>query len=147
LGSWGWVESDLVVAFPLRTSQLDVDLKATTDVQVGGIFKVTDHLQLGCGFFTDFSLDPAPNRLAESDVGFYGLTVGADFANRAEPVDTIKDGLYLAVAFRYAHGSGTLAGLIFPSTYPNPPAQPAQLNLVDVKVDELSVNLAFRAAF
>ncbi|MGB8331467.1 MAG: hypothetical protein WCE62_15180 [Polyangiales bacterium] len=149
LGSWGWVESDLVVAFPLHTSQLDIDLNATADVQVGGVFRVTDHLKLGCGFFTDFSAEPTPSRFAETDVDFYGFTVGADFVNREQTEENSQDGFYLAlaIAFRYAHGTGTMGGVTFPAAYPAPPAQPAELNLVDIKVDELSVNLAFKAAF
>jgi len=149
LGTWGWIEGDVVVNFPLRTAQLDVDWRTTADVQLGGVFKVTNHLQLGCGFFTDFSPEPTPNHFAETQVNFYGLTVGADFANRAEPSDTTKDGFYLALAlaFRYAHGTGTLAGVTFPTAYPSPSTEPAELNLVRVKVDELSINLAFKAAF
>jgi len=149
LGSWGWVEADLVVQFPIKTPELDIELNATANAQIGGIFNVKDHLKLGCGFFTDFSPAPTPNRLGERDVNFYGFTVGADFINREQPDETPKDGFYLAlaIAFRYAHGSGTMAGVMFPSAYPDPPAQPAEVDLIDVKLDEFGVNLAFKAAF
>lgn len=149
LGSWGWIEGDVVVSFPLRAAQLDVDWRTTADVHLGGVFKVTNQLQLGCGFFTDFSPEPTPNQFAETKVNLYGLTVGADFANRAEPPKDKEDGFYLALALavRYAHGTGTMAGVAFPSAYPSPPTQAAELNLIDVKLNELSVNLAFKGAF
>ena len=149
LGSWGWVEGDVIVAFPLRTPQLDINWRTTTDVHVGGVFNVTDRLQLGCGFFTDFSADTTPAQFADTRFDSYGLTVGADFANRAESSENGKDGFYiaLAAAFRYAHGTGTLGGVTFPSAYPNPPTQPAQINLVGATVDEFSLNVAVKAAF
>jgi hypothetical protein len=149
LGSWGWVEGDVVVSFPLRAGQLDIDWGITADVQLGGVFKVTNHLQLGCGFFTDFSPEPTQNQFAETQVSLYGFTVGADFGNRAEPRENEKDGFYLAlaVALRYAHGAGTVAGVTFPAAYPSSPSQVTELNLVDVKVNELSVNFAFKGAF
>ncbi|MGB5220998.1 MAG: outer membrane protein transport protein [Polyangiales bacterium] len=149
LGSWGWIEGDLVLSFPLHSAELDIDWRTTADVHLGAVLKVTSKLDLGCGFFTNFSPQPTPSRFAETQVNLYGLTVGADFANRAEPIKTTDDGFYLAlaVAFRYAHGSGTLAGVTFPSAYPSAGTQPAAVNLVEVKVNELSVNLAFKAAF
>ena len=55
--------------------------------------------------------------------------------------------LAVAVAFRYAHGSGTLAGVTFPSAYPSAGTQPTEVNLVEVTVNELSANVAFKAAF
>ncbi len=149
LGSWGWIEGDLVLSFPLRTAALDIDWRTTADVHLGAVFAVTTKLKLGCGFFTDISAEPTPTQFAETQINSYGLSVGADFANRAEPTETTKEGFYLAlaVAFRYAHGSGTMAGVAFPSTYPSAGTPPVELNLINVKVDELSVNVAFKASF
>jgi len=149
LRPWGWIEGDVVVVFPLQTTQLDIDWRTTADLHIGGVFKVTRHLDLGCGFFTDFSPEPTPSQFADNKINLYGFAVGADFANRPEPVESAKDGFYLAlaIAFRYAHGNGTLAGVEFASAYTGSTAQPAQINLVDVQVDEFSFNLAFKAAF
>jgi len=149
LGSWGWIEGDLVVNFPLHAAELDIDWRTTADVQLGAVFNVTSKLKLGCGFFTDFSPQPTPSRFSETQVNLYGLNVGVDFANRAEPIETTEDGFYLAlaVAFRYAHGSGTLAGATFSSAYPSAGNQPTEVNLVEVKVNELSANVAFKASF
>ena len=149
LGSWGWLEGDVIVNFPLQTPDLGIDRRGTANVRVGGVFRITDRFKLGGGFFTDFSPEKTPNQFAESKINFYGFTVGIDFANREAPPERDDDGFYLAfaVALRYAHGSGTLAGVVFPSTFPDPASEPGQLNLVDIKVDEFGINLALKAAF
>jgi hypothetical protein len=149
LASWGWIEADLIVAFPLQTPELGIDHKATGDVRLGGVFKITEKLKIGGGFFTDFSPEREPTRFSESKLNFYGFTLGIDFANRAAPPERDDDGFYFAfaVALRYAHGSGSLAGILFPSTFPDPPSQPGQLNIVDITVNEFGINLAVKAAF
>ncbi|MBW2551458.1 MAG: hypothetical protein JRE73_11990, partial [Deltaproteobacteria bacterium] len=105
--------------------------------------------KLGGGFFTDFSPEREPSEFADSKLNFYGFTLGVDFANRAAPPKQEEDGFYLAfaVALRYSHGSGTLAGIVFPSTFPNPASQPDQLNMVGIKINEFGINLAVKAAF
>ena len=149
LRPWGWIEADLIVSFPLRTPELDIDLETTANVRLGGIFRVTDRLKLGGGLFTDFSPQTAPNQFGDSQLDFYGFTLGVDFANRSKPPEGGEDGFYLAfaAAFRYAHGKGTLAGLRFPSTFPNPSEQPGQLDIVGIKINEFGINLAVKAAF
>jgi hypothetical protein len=149
LGSWGWLEGDLVLAFPLETPELGINRKTTANVRLGGIFKITDKLKLGAGFFTDFSPEEQLTGFSDSKLDFYGFTLGIDFANRAAPPERDAEGFYLAfaVALRYAHGSGSLAGFRFPSTFPDPPSQPGQLNIVDLTVNEYGINLAVKAAF
>ena len=149
LGSWGWVECDLIVRFPLQTPELGIDWKTTANVRIGGIFRLTERLKLGGGFFTDFSPETEPSGFAESKANFYGFTLGVDFANRSEPPERGQEGFYIAfaVAFRYAHGNGRVVGLRFPSEFPNPPAQPGQLDTVGIKINELGINLAVKAAF
>jgi hypothetical protein len=149
LESWGWLEGDLVVTFPLETPELGINRKTTANVRVGGIFRITDRLKLGAGFFTDFSAEKQITGFSDSTIDFYGFTVGVDFANRAAPPTRDDDGFYLAfaVALRYAHGSGSLAGFLFPSTFPDPASQPGQLDIVDLTVNEYGINLAVKAAF
>ncbi len=149
LGSWGWIECDLVLRFPLQTPELGIDWKTTANVRIGGIFQLTDRLKLGAGFFTDFSPEAEPSAFAESKVNFYGFTLGVDFANRAKPPARGEDGFYIAfaVAFRYAHGSGSVVGATFPSAFPTPPIQPGVLDTVGIKVNEFGINLAVKAAF
>jgi hypothetical protein len=114
LGKWGWIEADLIVGFP-------------------------------AGFSTDFSPENTPSDFGDTKINFYSLTFGIDFANREKPPERGEDGFYLAfaVAFKYSYGSGEIAGLLFPSDFPNPPTQP----LVDVTINEFGVNLAVKAAF
>ncbi|MBW2211784.1 MAG: hypothetical protein JRG67_12200 [Deltaproteobacteria bacterium] len=82
LRPWGWVEADVIVHFPLQTPELGIDRKTTADVRIGGIFRITDRLKLGGGFFTDFSPEREPSEFADSKLNFYGFTLGVDFANR-----------------------------------------------------------------
>lgn len=149
LGKWGWIELDLIVGFPLKSPEVDINWHATANVKLGSIIYLTDRLKLGAGFFTDFSPEYAPDRFGESEINFYGFTVGIDFANRERPPERGEDGFYFAfaVALRYSHGAGTLAGLLLPATFPDPPAQPGTVNPVNVTVNELGINLAVKAAF
>lgn len=149
IGAWGWLELDVIVGFPLNTPSLGIDWHTTADVRLGGIFKLTNRLKLGAGFFTDFSPESTPTDFAETQIDYYGFTLGVDFANREKPPERGEDGFYLAfaAAFRYSHGKGQLAGLSFADTFPDPPSQPGQVNLVGLTTNEFGVNLAVKAAF
>jgi hypothetical protein len=85
LGKWGWIEADLIVGFPLKTSALDIDWNATADVRLGAIVRITEKLKLGAGFSTDFSPENTPTDFGDSKINFYSLTVGFDFANSISP--------------------------------------------------------------
>ena len=149
IGGWGWIEADVILGFPLKTSTLDIHWKTTADVRLGGIFRLTDRLKLGAGFFTDFSPESAPVEFGDTKINYYGFTLGVDFANREKPPERGEDGFYLAfaVAFKYSHGRGELAGIEFPATFPDPSSQPGGLNVVGVTVNEFGINLAVKAAF
>jgi len=149
IGSWGWIEADLIVGFPLETALLDIDWNATADVRLGSIIRLTQKLKLGLGFSTDFSPEDTPTDFSDSKINFYGFTIGFDFANREKPPERGEDGFYLAfaAAFKYSHGRGELAGLRFPNSFPDPPSQPGQINLVGVTINEFGINLAVKAAF
>jgi hypothetical protein len=149
LGKWGWIEADLIVGFPLRGSTLDIDWNATADVRVGAIIRVTDKLKLGAGFSTDFSPENTPTDFGDTKLNFYGFTFGIDFANREKPPERGEDGFYLAfaVAFKYSYGNGEIAGLRFPNTFQIPPSQPAEINLVGIKMNEFGINVAVKASF
>jgi len=145
LGKWGWIEADLIVGFPLKTAALDIDWNTTTDVRLGAILRITEKLKLGAGFSTDFSPENAPSDFGDTKINFYSLTFGVDFANREKPPERGEDGFYLAfaVALKYSYGNGEIAGLLFPSGFPNPPTQ----QLVDITINEFGINLAVKAAF
>jgi hypothetical protein len=145
LGKWGWIEADLIVGFPLKTSALDINWNATADVRLGAIVRITEKLKLGAGFSTDFSPENTPSDFGDTKINFYNLTFGVDFANREKPPERGEDGFYLAfaVAFKYSYGSGDIAGLLFPNDFPNPATQ----QLVDITINEFGINLAVKAAF
>ncbi len=149
LGSWGWIEADLIVSLPLETAELGIDWKTTADVRVGGVFPLTRRLKFGAGFFTDFSRERSIADFGDTKIDYYGCTLGFDFANREKPPERGEDGFYLAfaVAGRYSHGRGQLGGVLLPSTFPDPTAPPGTLNIVDVRINEFGINLAVKAAF
>jgi long-subunit fatty acid transport protein len=149
LQHWGWLELDLVVGFPLRTSVFDIDWRATADVRLGGVFKVTEKLKLGAGFQTDFTPERSADNFGDLKVNFYSFTIGVDFANKERPPERGEDGFYLAfaVAFKYSHGRGDVVGARFPSSFPALPSQPDVLNVVSVTSNEFGVNVAVKAAF
>jgi hypothetical protein len=149
LGKWGWIELDVIIGFPLKSPELDIRWHTTANVRLGSIIRLTDKMKLGAGFFTDFSPEYVPDEFGDTEINYYGFTVGIDFANREKPPERGEDGFYLAfaVALRYAHGKGKLGGILFPETFPDPPAQPGTLNLVDVTVNEFGINLAIKASF
>ncbi len=149
IDKWGWLEVDLIVRFPLRTPELRIDRKTKADVRLGGIFRLTKKLKLGAGFFTDFSPERRLDNFGETKVNFYGFTVGFDFANKEKPPERGQDGFYIAfaVAFRYAHGKGEAAGLLFPPTFPPTPGAVAEPNTVGITINEMGINLAIKAGF
>jgi hypothetical protein len=149
LGKLGWVEADLIVGFPLASAPFDIDWRTTANVNVGGILRITERLKLGGGFFTDFSPESTLDSFGDTQVDFYGFTVGVDFANREQPPERGQDGFYLAfaLALRYSYGKGQLAGLLLPNTFPDPPAQVGGLDRVGITIHEIGANLAIKALF
>ncbi|NND27675.1 MAG: hypothetical protein HKN97_03680 [Myxococcales bacterium] len=149
LERWGWIELDLIVRFPLRTPELGIDLKTKADVRLGGVFRLTKRLKLGAGFFTDFSPERGLDEFADTKINFYGCTLGVDFANKEEPTERGEDGFYLAlsVALRYSHGRGELLGLTFPTSFPSSGGRIGQPTPVGVTVNEIGINMAFKAGF
>jgi hypothetical protein len=145
LGKWGWIETDLIVGFPLETPVLDIDWNATADVRLGAIIRITNKLKLGAGFSTDFSPENTPSEFGDTKINFYSVTFGIDFANREKPPERGEDGFYLAfaAAFKYSYGGGQIAGLLLPTEVLNP----VQINLVDITINEFGINLAVKAAF
>lgn len=146
---WGWVELDLVVGFPLKSAEFDIDWKTTANIRIGGVFRIIDQLKIGVGFFTDFSPERTLDSFGDTEIDFFGATVGIDFSNREAPPEPGEDGFYIAfaVSLRYAHGDGNVAGLVFEPTFPEPPAPAGAVNLVNMKVNEYGINVALKAAF
>lgn len=75
IGDWGWLELDVIIGFPLKTPILGIDWHTTADVRLGGIFPLTERLELGAGFSTDFSPESTPTEFADTQVNYYRVTI------------------------------------------------------------------------
>jgi hypothetical protein len=150
--SWGWVEADMVVQWPLRAEEFDIDFRGSVNARFGSAIRLSKSFQLGLGAFTDFSqvdrLTTQP--LGTRRVDFYGLHVGFLYSNqevypnRDEPEDKDALGFSLAVGFRYSFGKGDALGLLLPSEY-----DPGAITVIEVptKINELAINVAIKVAF
>ena len=142
----GWVETDLIVRFPLRTPAFDIDWKTVANVRIGGIVRLSKRLKLGAGFSTDFSATRNLDQFSENAIDFYRFTVGFDFANREAPPERGQSGFYLAfaVAVTYAYGRGHVVGAEFSNAFSAPLFE---LRTVPVTANEAGINLAVKVGF
>jgi len=150
--SWGWVEADMVVQWPLRAGEFDIDFRGAVNARFGSAIRLSKSFQLGLGAFTDFSqvdrLTTQP--LGTRQVDFYGLHLGFLYStqevqpNRDEPKDKDGLGISLAVGLRYSFGRGDAVGLLLPAEY-----EPGAISVIAVptKINELAVNVAVKVAF
>ena len=77
VGKWGWIEGDLIYYFRLREQELGLDLRGFLNGRLGSAFRVSKHVKLGLGLFTDFSQvdNLARLPLATRKIDFYGREV------------------------------------------------------------------------
>lgn len=143
---WGWLELDLIYDFPLESADFNINRKGIFNARLGGVIEVSKKIGVGFGIFTDRSPQRSLEAIGDRDIDFYGVNIGVDFANRDKPPAPDEKGFYLALALavRYEHGHGQIAGVLFPS---EPTVDGAVLNPVDAKINELGVNLAVKALF
>ena len=152
VGDWGWVEADVVYYFRLREQELGLDLRGFFNGRLGSSFRVSKHVKLGLGAFTDFSQVDDLSRLplATRKIDFFGVHLGLLYSSREVHPDrrTASDkeglGFSVAVGLRYAHGRGDTLGLSVPGSY-----DPSSIELVPVptKVNEIAINLGAKVAF
>jgi len=152
LGSWGWVEGDVVVQWRLREEELGLDLRGFVNGRVGSAFRVTKNIKLGLGAFTDFSqvdrLAQLP--LATQKIDFFGVNIGFLYSTHEvhpdrQPVEEEEGlGLSVAIGFRYAFGRGDTLGLSVPATY-----DPSSIvnTPIATTVHEIGLNFAAKVAF
>ena len=162
VGKWGWVEADLIYYFRLREQELYLDLRGFVNGRLGSAFRVSKHVKLGLGAFTDFSQvdNLARLPLATRKIDFFGVHLGILYSTRevhpdrqtAEKEEGV--GLSIAVGIRYSHGRGETLGLTVPDQY-NPsllqscsdPNTPRDCTPVATKVNEIGINLGAKVAF
>ena len=152
VGSWGWVEGDLVYNWRLREDELGLNFRGFINGRVGAAFRVSKSIKLGLGAFTDFSQVDQLARLplATQDIDFFGVHLGVLYSTHevhpdkqsAEEEEGV--GLSIAVGLRYAFGRGDTLGLLIPAQY-----DPSNIinNPVPTKVHEISITFAVKVAF
>jgi hypothetical protein len=166
VGDWGWLEGDLIYYFRLREDELGLNLRGFLNGRLGSAFRVTKHVKLGVGAFTDFSQVDQLARLplATRDIDFFGVHLGFLYSTEEVHPDRQasgeKDGLgiSIAVGIRYSHGRGNTLGLLVPAEYnpsqiancadPGGAPEGADTCLpVATKVNEIGINLGAKVAF
>ena len=162
VGKWGWIEGDLIYYFRLREQELGLDLRGFLNGRLGSAFRVSKHVKLGLGAFTDFSqvdrLDRLP--LATRKIDFFGLHLGILYSTREVHPDrqtAAKEedlGVSIAFGLRYSHGRGDTLGLVVPAQYDpsqtvncRDPNMPSDCTPVATKVNEIGINLGVKVAF
>lgn len=113
--SWrGAVDASLL--FPFKSEQLGIDLRTTWNARVGVRHQLGKRVALGGGLFTDRSPNGEPEEFQDTQLDFYGATVGVDlgtvygvFAKNDVPYEKPK-GLRFGTTFAlsYAVGTGTI---------------------------------------
>jgi len=104
----GWLSVDGDVATPLVVEYAD-DREWNYNVRVGGVYPVTENIELGAGVFTDRSAQRA------SPVDFYGGTAGIRIG-QDHAVDGQRQLTFATtLAARYAYGTGEMQGARVPT--------------------------------
>lgn len=107
---------DASLLFPFRSEQLGIDLRATWNLRVGVRHQLAKRVALGGGLFTDRSPNGEPEDFQDTQLDFYGATIGVDlgtiygvFAKNDVPYTEPK-GLRFGTTFAlsYAVGTGTI---------------------------------------
>jgi len=152
VGSWGWVEGDLVYNWRLREDELRLNFRGFINGRVGAAFRVSKSIKLGLGAFTDFSQvdELARLPLATQDIDFFGVHLGVLYSTHEVHPDkqSVEEeegvGFSIAVGLRYAFGRGDTLGLLVPAQY-----DPSNIinNPVPTKVHEIGITFAAKVAF
>ncbi len=150
VGSWGWVEGDLVVDFRLRSSRFLFNQRTVPNGKIGAVINVHRLVKLGLGAFTDLSQAGQLQVVGERQIDFYGVNVGFLFSNQdvqEEASDLPKHGkplVALAIGIRYSHGRGDILGLLLPAFYD---PQAIETTPVDAKINDVDINFGVKVSF
>lgn len=107
---------DASLLLPFESEQLGIDLRATWNARIGVRHQLGPRVALGGGVFTDRSPNGEPEEFQDTQLDFYGATIGIDlgrvygvYAKNDVPYERPK-GLKFATtfAFSYAIGAGTI---------------------------------------
>lgn len=109
-----WIGLDVDVQHELYEPSLGVRRHWLVNARVGGRFWLEENLSMGIGFFTDLSPRDAVVRYGETNIDFFGGSIGLEVhtphrLGPGENADTIV--FAQTFALRYAAGVGTIGGL------------------------------------
>jgi hypothetical protein len=136
-----WIGATADFFLPLRTPSLQISRKFMWNVSVGSKFRITEKINGGAGLFTDNSPERTIDDFGDSQINFYGLSLGAEF-NTPVPrtVGENKTPIVFStsLAFRYALGIGDVGGLTFDATT-GQNISSAQVRRVGVTFNEIAL--------
>lgn len=143
---WGWLGLEADVEPPLRNATLEIERTWVWNLRVGGRYRLSEHLGLGAGLFTDRSPSGEPQVLGATHIDFYGGCLGVEMGNERKlvpdpehPEGRIR--FLTTISARYARGRGEIGGLLF-----DPLAAPEDV-VADVTIHELSGHIGTMLAF
>ena len=138
----GWLAVELDVQPPIEVDPV-IHRRFVWNVRVGGRYQVDDQLGIGAGLFTDLSEGSPITELGQTQVDFYGLTLGFEYRtpHRLGPGESVDTLVFSTTgALRYAVGTGTVGGLLFD------PSRGTQRDTVEVSTTIHEVGLHLGSA-
>lgn len=145
LGPDAWIALDIDFQHPLKNDATGTDRNLLFNARLGGRFAIADDVSLGVGLFTDLSPYDDVDGFADSNIDFFGLTLGVEYAtthrlHASEETDSLA--FKTAFGLRYAVGLGDVGGLGV--RYYDPAVAPeflVGLTTNDLTVHELGLHL------
>ncbi len=155
VGTWGWVEGDLVVDFRLRSSRFLFNQRTVPNGRAAVVFNASRFVKLGIGLFTDLSQTKTLISFGDRQVDFFGVHLGLLFTNYDSRPDSFaarevpdpdekKSYITVAVGLRYSHGRGDILGFLLPAEY-DPDA--IQTTPVAARVNDIDINFGLKFSF
>lgn len=140
----GWASVDVDVQHALEDDEAGVEREVLFNARVGTRVTVAEGVILGGGLFTDLSPNREPTAFTETDVDFFGATVGVELLSdhklgSGEPTDRLS--FSTSFGLRYALGLGSVGGLAVRFYEPDSPGELVSEPVVDMTVHEISLEL------
>jgi hypothetical protein len=143
-----WIGLDVDFQHQLEFPELGILRRWFFNARIGGRYWVEENLSIGAGLFTDVSPSVAPRIFGQTQVDFFGGSVGLELhtphrLGQGESADTIV--FSQTFALRYAAGVGSIGGLSFDPSIPG--ANAASLSVTGTTIHELSLHLGSALLF
>ena len=149
-GEWGWLALDGDVQHAVEDEEAGVERRFVWNLRLGGVFPLSDVIQIGAGLFTDRSSDTRPESFGAARADSYGGTLGVrydDVMSLAEGEEAPRIRFGTTLALRYAYGRGDVAGLTVAPVPDFGDAEVTQTRLSSFRVHEVGIHLGSRLSF